>query len=86
MGTLPPPATQKFPDDSIEKKVYSLVEKLAEYLPLPNDRNRLGFNLYKLMKGEGDKPAIIVQNAKLTIKGISEKELAQKIDEELKKI
>jgi hypothetical protein len=86
MGTLPPPSTQKFPDDSIERKVYNLVERLAEYLPLPNDRNRLGFNLYKLMKGEGDKPEVILLNAKLTIKGISEKELAKKIDEELKKI
>ena len=86
MSTLPPPATKKFPEDSIEKKVYNIVENLSEYLPLPNDRNRLGFNLYKLMKGEGDKPAVIIQNAKLTIKGISEKDLAQKLEDELKKI
>lgn len=86
MSSLPPPATQKFPDDSIEKKVYNIVENLAEYLPLPNDRNRLGFNLFKLMKGEGDKPAVIILNAKLTIKGISDKELVHKIEEELKKI
>jgi hypothetical protein len=37
------------------------------------------------MKGEGDKPEIIVKNAKLKIEGISAEELAKRISEELAK-
>lgn len=86
MTTLPPPAVKPFPEDSLEKKCYSIADSLKEYLPVPNDRNRLGFNLYRLMKGEGDKPEIIVRNAKLHIEGISAAELAKKIEEEIAKI
>jgi hypothetical protein len=86
MSTLPPPELQKFPESSLEKKVYNIVEGFKEYLPIANDRNRLGFNLYKYMKGEGDHPSIIVKNAKVEIKGISEKELADKLTAAVEKI
>jgi hypothetical protein len=86
MSTLPPPATQKFPEDSTEKKIYNLVERFAEYLPLPNDRNRLAFNLYKYVTGQGDKPEVIILNAKLNLKGISPEDFAVKLTEEIKKI
>lgn len=81
MTTLPPPATKYFPEDSIEKQCYNIAESLKEYIPIMNDRNRLGFNLYRFVKGEGDKPEIIVKNAKLKVEGISLSELAKKIDE-----
>jgi hypothetical protein len=80
MSTLPPPATKKFPEDSLESKVYSIVENLREYIPVMNDRNRLGFGLYKYMKGEGDRPEILVKTSKLDIKNISLDELAEKIN------
>lgn len=86
MSTLPPPATQKFPDDSPEKKIYNLVEGFAQYLPLPNDRNRLAFNLYKYVTGQGDNPEVIILNAKLSLKGISPEDFAAKLTEEIKKI
>ena len=86
MSTLPPPSTQPSPEDSLESKVYGIVEKLSQYIPLMNDRNRLGFNLYKFMKGEGDSPEIAVMNAKLKIEGITPTELADKIKAELEKI
>jgi hypothetical protein len=86
MATLKPPETKKFPNDSLESQVYAIVENLNEFLPIPNDRNRLGFNLYKYMKGEGDSPEIIVKNAKLNIVGISEEELAAKIKSGLESI
>jgi len=38
------------------------------------------------MTGEGDPPDILVQSSKLKIEGISPKELADKINEEVKKI
>jgi hypothetical protein len=86
MGTLPPPQVQKSPESSLEKKVYNIVESFKEYLPVANDRNRLGFNLFKYVKGEGDHPSIIVKNAKVKIKGISEKELSEKLTAAIEKI
>ncbi len=81
MTTLPPPATKFFPEDSIEKQCYNIAESFKEYIPIMNDRNRLGFNLYRFVKGEGDKPEIILKNAKLKIEGISLSDLAKKLDE-----
>ena len=86
MSTLPPPSTKIFPEDSLESKVYKIVEELKEYLPVLNDRNRLGFSLYLYMKGEGDKPEVLIKNLKLTVNNISEDELVQKINNELQRI
>jgi len=86
MSTLPPPVTKHFPDDSLEKKVYNIVDKFGDYIPIANDRNRLGFNLYKYVKGEGDHPRVLVESAKLKIEGISAKELAEKITAEIEKL
>ena len=88
MTTLPPPGTKLFPDSSLEKKIYGVVETFNEYIPFANDRNRLGFGLYKYLTGEGDAPGILLNSAKIRIKGISTEELVKKIDsaiEELKK-
>ena len=86
MGTLPPPATKSFPDDSVEKKVYDIVEKFSDFLPVMNDRNRLGFSLYKYVKGEGDSPEILVNSLKIKVDGLSLEELAAKINSELEKL
>ncbi len=86
MTSLPPPGTQKTPDDLIEKKVYKIVEDLSEYLPIVNDRNRLGFMLYKYVTGEGDHPSIIVNTAKVKVEGISLEGLSKKIETEIEKI
>ena len=82
MSTLPPPSVKKSSGDSLESKVYTIVESLKDYIPVMNDRNRLGFGLYKFMKGEGDKPEILVK----TLTGITLDELAKKIDAELSKL
>ena len=86
MATSPPPAVKKFSEDKPEKKVYNIVEKFSENIPIPNDRNRLGFSLYKYVTGEGDKPEILVRSTKIKIIGISKEELANKINEELKAV
>jgi hypothetical protein len=86
MSTLPSPGTNKFPDDSIEKQVYKVIEDLSDYLPIMNDRNRLGYSLFKYVKGEGDIPLITLKNAKVKIEGISLEELSKKISVELEKI
>jgi len=85
MTTLPPPATKKFPDDSIERKVYDIVESFTNYLPIMNDRNRLAFSLYKYVIGEGDHPSILVNSTKVKIEGISSEELASKLAAEIEK-
>ena len=86
MTTLPPPKTKEFPQSSVEKKVHNIVELFAEQLPIPNDRIRLAFGLYKYLSGEGDPPEVLVASSKLTIGGISQEDLANKIAKELKKI
>lgn len=86
MTTLPPPAVKLFPEDSIEKVCYGIAESFKDYLPIPNDRIRLGFNLYRLATGEGDTPEVIVRNAKMKVEGISLVDLAKKIEEEMGKI
>lgn len=58
-----------------------MVEGLKDYLPIVNDRNRLGFSLYKYMIGEGDPPDITLRNAKVKIQGISPKELLLKLEQ-----
>ena len=86
MSTLPPPKTREFSESSQEKKAYNLVEQFAEYLPIANDRNRLGFGLYKYLEGEGDPPEVLLRSSKLTIEGITLDELAKKISDELEKL
>jgi hypothetical protein len=83
MTSLPPPTVKKFSEDTPEKKVYNIVEKLTDYIPVPNDRNRLGYCLFKYITGEGDKPEILVRSTKIKIVGISKEELAKKLNEEL---
>lgn len=86
MTTLPPSGVKYFPEDSLEKQVYGVVEDLTNYLPIANDRNRMGFSLYKFIQGEGDEPEILVKTLKLTIKGISQEELAKLIKTKIEKI
>jgi len=86
MTTLNPPGTIKFPDSTLEKKVYNIVEQFAEYIPVTNDRNRLGYCLFKLMKGEGDPPKVALRSAKIKVVGIPIDELASRLDAELKNI
>lgn len=85
MTTLPPPAVNPAPENSIEKQVYSIVDKYKGYLPITNDRYRLGFTLYKFVKGEGDPPEVLVKSTKIKLEGISEAEFAKILSEELKK-
>ena len=86
MTTLTPPGTIEFPESSLEKKVYNIVESFSENIPVANDKNRLGYCLFKFMKGEGDPPKVSLRSAKIKVVGISIDELAQKIDAELKKL
>jgi len=86
MASLPPPGTKNFPNNSLEKQCYNIAESFKENIPLPNDRNRLGYNLYKFMIGEGDPPEVIVKNARISTAGISVKEFVEKLKAEVEKI
>ena len=83
MATLAPPSVKEFSDDSIEKKVYTMVHSLEDKIPLMNDRNRLAFSLLNFLKGQGDAPLITVKNNKLTLNNISEVELAKILDSKI---
>ena len=86
MSTLPGPKTQEADPNSLEKKVYDIVEKFASNIPVQNDRYRLGYTLFKYMSGEGDTPEILVNSTKIQIEGITKAELAASLNEELGKI
>jgi len=86
MTTLPPPSVNPALEQSIEKKVYAIVDKFKDLLPVVNDRYRLGFTLFKYVTGEGDPPEVLVKSTKIRLEGISEAEFAKKLSEELKKL
>jgi hypothetical protein len=86
MTTLPPPNTREFSESTREKKAYNLVEQFAEYLPVANDRNRLGYGLFKYLEGEGDPPEVLLRSSKLKIEGITIDELAKKLSAELENL
>jgi hypothetical protein len=86
MSTKPAGPVKLFPEDSVEKKTYNLVESLKEYLPINNDRNRLAYGLFKYLNGEGDSPNVLLKSTKVQIQGISLTELADKISDALKNI
>jgi hypothetical protein len=86
MTSLPAPGVKEYPENSIEKKCYNIAEMFKEFIPIMNDRNRLGFCIYKYIKGEGDKPDVLVSSTKIKIVGISKEELAAKLTEEINKI
>jgi len=75
-----------FPDSSLEKQVYSLVDSLSEFIPVENDRYRLGYGLVKYVEGNGDAPEILVKSTKVEIANISASELAQNLSEGISKI
>jgi len=86
MSTLPGPKTQGADPNSLEKKIYNIVDKFASNIPVQNDRYRLGYTLFKYMSGEGDAPEILVNSTKIQIEGITKAELAASLNEELGKI
>ena len=48
MSTKPPPSVSEFPSESLEKIAYSVVADIEAREP--NDRNRLGFNLWAWLR------------------------------------
>lgn len=83
MSTLAPAAVKKFSDDTLEKKVYNAVDELAEFLPIQNDRYRLGYNVYKQLIGEGDTTEIIVRSNRFSVNGISKQDLVKLIKQKI---
>ena len=86
MSTKPAPEVNEFPADSLEKKVYSFVDELAEYIPVINDRYRLSYGIVKYLEGSGDSPETLVTSTKVDYKGISKDDLVKKLNEGIEKI
>jgi len=86
MSTKPAFQTTLHPENSVETKTYKLVESLKEFMPIENDRNRLGYGLFKYLNGEGDAPEVLLQSAKIRFEGIEYSDLAKKLSDGLKDI
>ncbi|MEN8193684.1 MAG: hypothetical protein ABFS12_12755 [Bacteroidota bacterium] len=86
MATKAPSPVKPFSDSTVEKQVYSLVDSFAEFIPLENDRYRLGYGLVKYLEGNGDAPEILIKSTKLEFENISLSELAQRLTNGLSKI
>jgi hypothetical protein len=76
MATLTPPEVQPANPASKEKQIYTLIESLSEFLPIANDRNRLAYCLLTA----SDSILVTLKTNKLTVSGISEEDLAKKIE------
>lgn len=72
--------------ENVESKIYGFVDGLAEYVPIPNDRYRLSYDLLKYMRKDYDSIEEIVRTAKIKIANTDRKELAKKINEGLKNL
>lgn len=86
MTTLPPPHIKQFGSDTPEKKAYNLAASFEKYLPLPNDRNRLGFNIYRNLIGEGETVEVIVNSGKYKLEGINKEEFIKILGDEIAKL
>jgi hypothetical protein len=86
MTTLASSKVEPADDSTIEKQIYSIVDRYKEFLPVDNDRYRLAYTLVKFINGEGDAPEIAVKTNKLTFNGITAKELAEKLTEDLQSV
>jgi len=86
MSTKAASPVKNFSETTLEKKTYNLVESLKEYIPVENDRYRLGYGLVQFLNGDGDAPEILVKSTKIKIQGIEYSELAKKLSEGLKTI
>ncbi|MFH0733279.1 MAG: hypothetical protein V1773_03425 [bacterium] len=86
MTTLPPSKINKFNENTIERKSYDLAESFSKYLPIANHRNRLGFNIYKNLTGQGDSAEMIIKTGKYKLEGIEKTELINLLEAELAKL
>ncbi len=86
MSTLPPPKVKPANPESIEKQVYSILEKFESNIPVAGDRYRMAYNIYKYVMGEGDAPEILVKSAKIELVDLTQNELAASLNEELQRI
>ena len=86
MATLQPPSENKFSENSIEKKIYNLIDSYQAYIPIQNDRYRLSYYLYKFLNNEGEPPLKSIEYSKIKIINIDKKSLALQIEKELESI
>ena len=86
MTTLPASNINKFNENTIERKAYDLAESFSKYLPIANHRNRLGFNIYKTLTGEGDSAEMIIKTGKYKLEGIEKAEFINLLKSELAKL
>lgn len=54
MTTKPPADVHLYNVETAIKKLYSAIDELEEFIPVPNDRNRLSFCLNMFLNNESD--------------------------------
>ncbi len=79
MSTKPASPVKEFSAETMEKKVYNLVESFKEFLPIDNDRNRLAYGVIQYLLGDSDAPEVLLRSSKVKIEGIEYSELASKL-------
>ena len=86
MSTKPASPVKEFSAETMEKKVYNLVDSFKEFFPIDNDRNRLAYGIIQYLLGEGDAPKVLLKSSKVRIEGIGYTELAQKLSAGIERI
>jgi len=83
MSTLPPPIEKKFEPETLESKIYTLIENYSEYIPIKNDRLRLSFYLFNFLEGHGDPPDKSLFYSKIKINKIEQNNLIKLIEKDI---
>lgn len=86
MSTANAAGIMHFPENSLEKKVYSLIDKYQQYLPVDSDRYRFSLGLFNYLSEKGDRPEVLIKSSKVNLVGISEKNFIEIINKEIENI
>lgn len=67
------------------KKIYNMIEEFADVIPIPNDRNRVAFNIHKFYTGEAASIAEAVRASKADT-SLDTEDLIKEVEEKYKSL
>ncbi len=86
MTTKPPPKIKEESMSEPVKKIYAMTDELKDIIPIMNDRNRVGFCLYKYYNGEASSIKEALRSANPESCTIDRKELEKLVTEKYNKL
>ncbi|TRZ51157.1 hypothetical protein D4R99_04780 [bacterium] len=84
MTTKPPAEVKPADENSLIKKIYTIIDEFKEFIPVDNDRNRLSFTLNLFFSKEIDSVENAIIQAQPRSSTLMYTELTKKITERFK--